>query len=113
MSTIEKATSKSLEKMENLSDDVIADFKAVVDNLEEMLKETSNQGGEKLAEMRTKAEKSLRIAKVRMEEAQEALIVRTKAAAKETDDYVHENPWQAAGIAAAIGVVLGVLISRR
>jgi ElaB/YqjD/DUF883 family membrane-anchored ribosome-binding protein len=30
-----------------------------------------------------------------------------------TDDYVHENPWQAIGIAAAVGLVAGLLMNRR
>ena len=38
---------------------------------------------------------------------------RAKDAAKATDDYVHENPWQAIGIAAAVGLVAGLLMSRR
>jgi ElaB/YqjD/DUF883 family membrane-anchored ribosome-binding protein len=38
---------------------------------------------------------------------------RAKAAAQATDDYVHDHPWKAVGFAAAIGVILGMLISRR
>lgn len=110
MSMIKKGMKNS---MENLSDEVIADFKEVVENAEALLKATSNQGGEKLAEIRTKAEKSLKVARARMTEAQEALLVRTQKAAKATDVYVHENPWQAAGVAAAVGVMIGLLISRR
>ena len=37
----------------------------------------------------------------------------SKAAARATDDWVHENPWAAVGVAAGVGLVLGVLISRR
>jgi ElaB/YqjD/DUF883 family membrane-anchored ribosome-binding protein len=38
---------------------------------------------------------------------------RAKAAAKVTDDYVRDNPWQAIGIAAAIGFLAGLALSRR
>ena len=34
-------------------------------------------------------------------------------AARATDDYVHDNPWQAIGIAGVTGLLLGLLISRR
>jgi ElaB/YqjD/DUF883 family membrane-anchored ribosome-binding protein len=35
------------------------------------------------------------------------------AAARVTDDYVHDNPWQAIGVAAAVGFLAGLLIARR
>lgn len=108
------STIKSMEKsVEKLSDEVIADFKVVVADTEALLKATANQGGEKLAEVRAKAEESLGVVKARMEQAQAALLVKTKEAAKATDAYVHENPWQAAGVAAGVGLVIGLLIGRR
>ncbi|NTV96400.1 MAG: DUF883 domain-containing protein [Thiobacillus sp.] len=95
------------------SEQLIADFKVVVADAEALLKATAGQGGEKLSEIRAKAEESLRVAKARMADAQEALIAKTKEAAKATDAYVHENPWKAIGIAAGVGLVVGLLIGRR
>lgn len=92
---------------------LIADFNVVVADAEALLKATANQGGEKLAEVRAKAEESLRVVKARMADAQEALLVKTRAAAKATDVYVHENPWNAVGAAAAIGLLVGFLLGRR
>jgi ElaB/YqjD/DUF883 family membrane-anchored ribosome-binding protein len=92
---------------------LIDDFKVVVADAEALLKATANQGGEKLAEVRAKAEESLRVAKDKMAEAQAALLVKTKAAAKATDVYVHENPWRSVGVAAGVGLVIGLLIGRR
>ena len=92
---------------------LIDDFKVVVADAEALLKATANQGGEKLAEVRAKAEESLRVAKDKMAEAQAALLLKTKAAARATDVYVHENPWRAVGAAAGIGLVIGLLIGRR
>ena len=37
----------------------------------------------------------------------------TKTAVRATDNYVHENPWRAIGIAVGIGVVIGLLLNRR
>lgn len=92
---------------------LIDDFKVVVADAEALLKATANQGGEKLAEVRAKAEESLRVAKDKMAEAQAALLVKTKAAARATDVYVHENPWSSVGAAAGVGLVIGLLIGRR
>ena len=115
MNTMEPATEKSMEKLtfEVTKEQLIDDFKVVVADAEALLKATANQGGEKLAEVRAKAEESLRIAKDKMAEAQAALLVKTKAAAKATDVYVHENPWRAVGVAAGVGLVIGLLIGRR
>jgi ElaB/YqjD/DUF883 family membrane-anchored ribosome-binding protein len=30
-----------------------------------------------------------------------------------TDDYVHEHPWRAVGVAAAVGFLVGLLVNRR
>jgi ElaB/YqjD/DUF883 family membrane-anchored ribosome-binding protein len=92
---------------------LITDFKAVVADAEALLLATANQGGEKVAEMRSKVEGSLMTAKARMAEAQVAIIARTREAAKATDEYVHENPWKAIGAAAGVGLVIGLLIGRR
>lgn len=104
--------------METLSDEVskeqlMADFKEVVADAEALLQATANQGGEKVAEVRAKAEESLKVVKAKLEDAQAALLARTKEAAKATDVYVHENPWKAIGIAAGVGLVVGLLIGRR
>jgi ElaB/YqjD/DUF883 family membrane-anchored ribosome-binding protein len=41
------------------------------------------------------------------------VVGKAKVAAKATDDYVHENPWKSIGIAAGVGFLLGMLVSRR
>ena len=94
-------------------DQLIADFNVVVADAEALLKATANQGGEKLAEVRAKAEESLKIAKARLLEAQDALIAKSREAAKATDEFVHENPWNAIGVAAGIGLLIGFLMGRR
>jgi ElaB/YqjD/DUF883 family membrane-anchored ribosome-binding protein len=92
---------------------LIHDFKVVVADAEALLKATAGQGGEAVAAARAKAEESLASIKAKMTEAEAALVAKTKAAAKATDEYVHGHPWQAIGIAASVGVVIGLLIGRR
>jgi len=94
-------------------DQLINEFKAVVADAEALIKATANTGDTQLAELRAKAEESLRIAKDKMIDIQTEVVARTKAAARATDDYVHENPWRSIGFAASLGVVVGLLISRR
>ncbi len=95
------------------SERLIDDFKVVVADAEALLNATAGQGGEKLTEIRAKVEASLRAAKARMVDAQEELLAKTRAAAKATDVYVHDNPWQAIGVAAGLGLLVGWLMGRR
>jgi ElaB/YqjD/DUF883 family membrane-anchored ribosome-binding protein len=94
-------------------DQLINEFKVVVADAEALLKATASTGDAKLSELRAKAEESISIAKTRIMDIQTEVLAKTKAAAKATDVYVHENPWRSIGFAASVGVVIGLLISRR
>lgn len=88
------------------------DLRTVVADAEELLRATADQAGEKAASLRQRAQANLAQAKARLAEVEHAVVERTKAAAQATDKYVHENPWQSVGVAAAVGVLVGMLIGR-
>jgi ElaB/YqjD/DUF883 family membrane-anchored ribosome-binding protein len=92
---------------------LMEDLRMVVADAEELLKATTNQAGEQIAAVRSKAGDSLRVAKARLADAQASAVERIKRASQTPNDYVHENPWQSVGIAAAVGILIGVLISRQ
>jgi ElaB/YqjD/DUF883 family membrane-anchored ribosome-binding protein len=92
---------------------LVSDLKVVVADAEELLRATAGAAGEKVGELRERMNLRLRDAKERLVDAEAALIDRTKAAARATDDFVHDEPWKAVGVAAALGLALGVLIGRR
>lgn len=92
---------------------LIKDFKTVIVDTEEMLKATASQTGEKVAAARAKLEETLAATQKRLADLEEGLVDRTKAAAQATDRLVHEHPWQAVGVAAAVGFLLGMLTCRR
>jgi ElaB/YqjD/DUF883 family membrane-anchored ribosome-binding protein len=94
-------------------DKLVADMKVVIADAEELLKATASAAGDRVSAARTRMEDSLRIARVKLAEAQEVVVDKAKAAARATDDYVHANPWRSVGIAAGAGLVIGMLISRR
>lgn len=106
MSNANSATVDSQEQLVN-------DIKSVISEAEEMLGVTADQAGEKIANLRARVETRLRDAKLRLIEAEALLVAKTKAAAQATDAYVHESPWTAVGIAAGVGVLVGLIIGRR
>lgn len=94
-------------------DKLVADLKILIADSEELLRASAGQAGEKISAARERIQASLATAKVKLSEAERAAVEQAKRAAKATDEYVHDNPWAAVGIAAVAGLVLGVLISRR
>jgi ElaB/YqjD/DUF883 family membrane-anchored ribosome-binding protein len=98
-------------------DKLMEDLRLVVEDAEDLLQVTSHQAGEKAAAARARIQESLNAAKDHLADAERNIIERTRHAAKATNDYVHENPWKAVGISAAVGacvgIVIGMLIGRR
>jgi ElaB/YqjD/DUF883 family membrane-anchored ribosome-binding protein len=94
-------------------DKLAADLKVVVADAEELLRATASQAGEKVGAARERIQASLAAARVKLAEAERAVVDKTKQAAKATDEYVHEHPWHAVSVAAVVGFLLGALITRR
>ena len=92
---------------------LVSDLKVVIADTEELLRATTDVAGEKVGELRERLGVRLRDAKERVIDLEHAMIDKTKAAARATDDFVHDQPWRAVGVAAALGLALGVLIGRR
>ncbi len=92
---------------------LVSDLKVVIADTEELLRATTDVAGEKMGELRERLGVRLRDAKDRVVDLEHAMIDKTKAAARATDDFVHDQPWKAVGVAAALGLALGVLIGRR
>lgn len=91
---------------------LMQDFRAVVTDAEELLRATTGLAGEKVSAARERIQENLAAAKVRLSAAEEAMVAKTRQAARATDEYVHENPWRAVGIGAGVGLIVGMLISR-
>jgi ElaB/YqjD/DUF883 family membrane-anchored ribosome-binding protein len=91
---------------------LIADFEALIADTEELLGATANQGSEKLSALRERMSDRLSDAKSRLIAAERSVVERTKAAARDTDAYVQENPWQSVLVAGGVGFLLGFIATR-
>jgi ElaB/YqjD/DUF883 family membrane-anchored ribosome-binding protein len=98
---------------EEFKERLIDTAKTSLDDAEELLREAASTTGEKAAELRERALAALKRTRDTLYDAQDAVIQKGRYAARVTDDYVHDKPWQAIGIAAGAALVIGMLISRR
>lgn len=92
--------------MNSPTEKLAGDVKVLVNDVEELLKATATQTGEKIAEARVRAQAAIANART-------AAIEHSRQAVHATDQYVHQNPWTAIGISAGVGLLIGLLISRR
>ena len=95
------------------ADQLIDDLTAVIRDAENLLRATVAETEGTVGEVRARAEESVRQAKARLAGIEEETLEGARAAAGEADEYVRGHPWQAVGIAAGIGLVIGLLIGRR
>jgi ElaB/YqjD/DUF883 family membrane-anchored ribosome-binding protein len=92
---------------------LIDDLTAVIRDAESLLRATAAQTGDRVEEIRARAEESVRQAKARLAGVEEQALEHARVFAGEADQYVRGNPWQAVGVAVGIGLLLGLLMSRR
>jgi ElaB/YqjD/DUF883 family membrane-anchored ribosome-binding protein len=78
-----------------------------------LLRQAATATGERASDLRSQVEAKLVSAKLKLQDLQDDAVDSAKEAAWVTDDYVRDNPWQAIGAAAAVGFLVGVLVSRR
>lgn len=90
-----------------------SDVKSAIASAEAMLHEAASASEHEAKVLREKASEVLARAGDALHGAAGTVTAKTKAVAHETDVWVHSNPWKAVGIAAGIGVVVGLLINRR
>lgn len=113
MSTIIEVTETAAEDKQVTKKKLIEDLKTFVVDAEELLKKvTVDQTREWLATVRAKAERSLKTTNDWLVEEEGAMTAKTKAVAKAAEDYLRTDTWKAVGIAAAVGFLVGIWITR-
>lgn len=98
---------------DNTTSTLLDESQDILQKTEKLLSDAVNATGKEAEALQARIIAGLREAKQRLGDAEQIAVDKAKAAAKVTDAYVHENPWKAIGIGAAVGVVIGMLIARR
>jgi ElaB/YqjD/DUF883 family membrane-anchored ribosome-binding protein len=91
----------------------IESIKDSLDDIEKMMRDAADATGDRATELRESALRSLRRTRETLYDTQDELLARGRKAVRVTDDYVHDNPWQAITVAGVVGVLVGALIGRR
>ncbi|GGC79472.1 hypothetical protein GCM10011396_28400 [Undibacterium terreum] len=91
----------------------MSDLNQIIKDAEALLQTSEQQTGEGFKAAKAKFEATLKNAKEEVIRLEEAVVTRTKDAARATDEYVKDNPWQSAGVAAGVGLLIGLLIGRK
>src|SRR5262245_29625457 len=100
---------RSASEIEQSTERLLRDLRAVVQDGEELLRAGAHELGEKGQVAREKLAAALEVAK----EARRKLEERAVAGAKEADRLIREYPYQSLGVAFGIGLLIGVLANRR
>jgi len=90
---------------------LVVDMKAVIADAQELLEATTSATGDRVRAARARAEETIRSARQRVADLE--VVDQAKEAARSADEYVREHPWGAVGVAAAVGLLVGVLVARR
>jgi ElaB/YqjD/DUF883 family membrane-anchored ribosome-binding protein len=92
---------------------VAQDFKAVVNDAEQLLRYAARDAGEGYGEARKRLEESLKTAREELARLEGVVVDGARRAGRATDGYVREHPWEAIGLGAGVGLLIGLLIARR
>lgn len=92
---------------------LVQDLQRVITDAEELMHATADETEPKLVEMRERIRSNLMAARHKLGDIEDVVKTKTREAARATDDYVHEHPWKAIGVAAGAGLIIGLLAGRR
>ncbi|MEO8158211.1 MAG: DUF883 domain-containing protein [Betaproteobacteria bacterium] len=92
---------------------LLADFKNLISDSEELLYAEPTATGEGFARARAKFQAILNRAKAALAIASQPVFDRTRQTAATANNYVNGNPWTAVGIAMSAGLLIGFLAARR
>jgi ElaB/YqjD/DUF883 family membrane-anchored ribosome-binding protein len=101
------------EGFDNVKSAASGEIKNLIADVEELMARISDLKDADVVRVRGKVQRAVDATKQSLADSALSLRRRAKAAASSADDYVRDSPWQAVGIAALVGAVVGILATRR
>jgi ElaB/YqjD/DUF883 family membrane-anchored ribosome-binding protein len=94
-------------------DRLSSDFRAFLGDCEKLLTSAQTLSGEGAAVARAEFGRRMADARVKLDALRTTATHRAARARHVTEEYVSREPWKAIAIAAAMGAIVGLLLSRR
>lgn len=92
---------------------LVRDMNRMVADSERLVDAMAGEASDEIARARSKAEQSLKTARVHLDGSRASVLRRARTLARSTRQHVRNEPWKTLGIAAGVGLVVGLLLSRR
>ena len=89
------------------------EIKSLIADVEDLMARIADLKDADVVRVRGKVQRAVDAAKESLTEGADSLRKQAQKAATTADDYVRDSPWQAVGIAALVGAVVGILATRR
>jgi ElaB/YqjD/DUF883 family membrane-anchored ribosome-binding protein len=89
------------------------EIKNLISDVEDLMARIADLKDADVVRVRDKVQRTVASAKQSLSEGADTLRRHAQSVADTADDYVRESPWQAIGIAALVGAVVGILATRR
>jgi ElaB/YqjD/DUF883 family membrane-anchored ribosome-binding protein len=89
------------------------EIKSLIADVEDLMARIADLKDADVVRVRTKVQRAVDATKQSLADGADAIRQRAQTAAGTADDYVRDSPWQAVGIAALVGAIVGILATRR
>lgn len=92
---------------------VAREYQAFLGDVEHLISSAASMTAEEIARAKARLSSYISTAKASVGKAGSAVADSARSGAKATDRYVRDQPWQAVGITAVAGLLIGFLLGRR
>ena len=90
-----------------------SEIKNLIADVEDLIARIADLKDADVARVRGKVQRAVEATKQSLADGADSIRQHAQNVASTADDYVRDSPWQAIGIAALVGAVVGILATRR
>jgi ElaB/YqjD/DUF883 family membrane-anchored ribosome-binding protein len=108
-----RAKNDAIDGADNVKALAASEIKNLIADVEDLVARIADLNDADVVRVRSKVMRAVDSAKDGLAGGADTLRRQAQRAASGADDYVRESPWQAVGLAAVVGAVVGILVARR